>query len=665
MGCLGIEALQKNGFEIVAVFTHTDNPNEAQWFRSAAELASQLDIPVYAPDDVNHPLWVERIRALRPDYIFSFYYRSLLKDQVLACAAKSAFNLHGSLLPKYRGRAPINWVLVQGETETGVTLHHMVAKADAGDIVGQVKVAISDEDTARSLFDKQADAARSLLAEVLPSIARDKAPRIPQDHSQATYVGRRTPADGEISWDWDARRIKNLVRAVTRPYPGAFTKLNTKKVLIWEVEPTPGTQNARPGTVTSLDPLTVACKDGAVVVKAGQLAEGVFLRGPQLATDLGLAIGSRFAQDRHSVLQGRQKKKLLILGVDGFIGNALSERLLASGKYEVHGMDLYGSKITRLLNHPDFHFFEGDISIHREWLEYHIRKCDIILPLVAIATPAEYVRNPLRVFTLDFEENLRVVRYCVKYKKRLIFPSTSEVYGMCEDDEFDEDSSPLVMGPIRKQRWIYACSKQLLDRVIWAYGIHEGLKFSLFRPFNWIGPRLDSLDSARIGSSRAITQLILNLVEGTPMVLVDGGEQKRCFTDISDGIECLFKIIENERNNCDGQIFNIGNPSNEASVKEQAELLLKNFENHPLRSRFPAFAGFKELESRIFYGDGFQDMQHRRPSIRNAQRLLGWEPKVPFADSVARTLDFFLREAIEQEMQSAPEPAKRLAANVG
>jgi UDP-4-amino-4-deoxy-L-arabinose formyltransferase/UDP-glucuronic acid dehydrogenase (UDP-4-keto-hexauronic acid decarboxylating) len=173
-----------------------------------------------------------------------------------------------------------------------------------------------------------------------------------------------------------------------------------------------------------------------------------------------------------------------------------------------------------------------------------VRKCDMVIPLVAIATPIEYTRNPIKVFELDFEENLRIVRYCVKYGKRIIFPSTSEVYGMCDEPDFNEDNSRLILGPIRKQRWIYSCCKQMLDRVIWAYGQEAGLQFTLFRPFNWIGPRLDSLESARIGSSRAITQLILNLAEGTPIQLVDGGNQKRCFTDVKDGVECLYRIIE-------------------------------------------------------------------------------------------------------------------------
>jgi UDP-4-amino-4-deoxy-L-arabinose formyltransferase/UDP-glucuronic acid dehydrogenase (UDP-4-keto-hexauronic acid decarboxylating) len=307
---------------------------------------------------------------------------------------------------------------------------------------------------------------------------------------------------------------------------------------------------------------------------------------------------------------------------------------------------LHSRYLERLLGQPGFHFTEGDISIHREWIEYHISKSDIVIPLVAIATPIEYTRNPLRVFELDFEENLRIVRYCVKYNKRLLFPSTSEVYGMCEEECFDEDDSKLVLGPIRMQRWIYSCCKQLMDRVIWAYGQEKGLRFTLFRPFNWIGPRLDTLTSARIGSSRAITQLILNLVEGSPIQLVDGGNQKRCFTDVSDGIECLYRIIENRKGLCDGQIINIGNPDNEYSIRGLAEMLVAKFEGHPLRRNFPAFAGYCQVESGTYYGAGYQDMQSRRPRIRNARRLLNWVPKVGLGQSVAETLDFFLQEAM-------------------
>ncbi len=646
IGCVGIEALLKNGFDIVAVFTHKDDPKENIWFDSVAELAARENIPVYAPEDINHPLWVRKIRDLAPDIIFSFYYRNLVRSPILNIPVNGCLNLHGSLLPRYRGRVPINWVLINGEKKTGVTLHHMTTRPDDGDIITQKEIDISDDDTAASLHQKAAEAAGGMLQEILPLLLTGQAPRVPQDHGEASYFGGRTPADGEIDWAMPARHVRNLVRAVTRPFPGAFSHMGDRKCLFWTVSEAPGADGAKPGTVISLDPLVIACETGTLRIEAAQQAGDVFMGGAQLAVHMGLVEGMRFGKQASEQIQAFRKKRVLILGVDGFIGNALSERLLESGRYEVHGMDLHSKYVERLMGTPGFHFDEGDISIHREWIEYHIRKCDIVIPLVAIATPIEYTRNPLRVFELDFEENLRVVRYCVKYDKRVIFPSTSEVYGMCDDTDFDEDNSKLILGPIRMQRWIYSCSKQLLDRVIWAYGQQKGLKFTLFRPFNWIGPRLDSLMSARIGSSRAITQLILNLVEGTPIQLVDSGEQKRCFTDVSDGVECLYRIIENRGGICDGQIINIGNPENEFSIRALAELLVEKFNQHPLKDRFPPFAGLREVESRAYYGEGYQDVEHRKPSIRNARRLLNWEPSVALEISVEETLDYFLREAI-------------------
>ncbi|WP_459615957.1 bifunctional UDP-4-amino-4-deoxy-L-arabinose formyltransferase/UDP-glucuronic acid oxidase ArnA [Bordetella sp. 2513F-2] len=645
IGCIGIEALLRAGHEIVAVFTHADDPGENRFFDSVAQRCAERGLPVHSPEDVNHPIWVQRLRELGPDAIFSFYYRHLLKQPILDIAPAGAFNLHGSLLPAYRGRAPVNWVLVNGERQTGVTLHRMVARADAGDIMGQRAVDISDDDTALTLHGKVREAARVLLDETLPRLFDGRITPIPQDESRASYYGRRTPADGELHWQQPARRLYDLVRAVAQPYPGAFTFAGDRKLTVWKARHEPAPLARPAGTVVSVEPFKVACGDGVLEIVAGQEDGGVYLRGAQLARELGLVEGMRLGPRAGSARN--RTTRVLILGVNGFIGNHLIERLLREDEYEVYGLDIGSSAIARFLGHPRFHFVEGDISIHTEWIEYHIKKCDVVLPLVAIATPVEYVRNPLRVFELDFEENLRIVRYCVKYRKRIIFPSTSEVYGMCDDDEFDEDTSRLIVGPINKQRWIYSTSKQLLDRIIWAYGKKEGLRFTLFRPFNWIGPRLDSLNSARIGSSRAITQLILNLVDGTPIRLVDGGAQKRCFTDIADGIEALFRIIENKGGACDGEIINIGNPDGEASIRELAELLLAKFDSHPLRRHFPPFAGFKIVESRVFYGAGYQDVSHRRPSIRKARRLLGWAPTVHLEQTVGNTLDFFLTETLE------------------
>ncbi|AIB42083.1 bifunctional UDP-4-amino-4-deoxy-L-arabinose formyltransferase/UDP-glucuronic acid oxidase ArnA [Pseudomonas fluorescens] len=644
IGCAGIEALLSAGYDIAAVFTHADDPKENNFYGSVAQLCARNGIPVHAPEDANHPLWIERIAKLNPEYIFSFYYRNLLSEPLLATARKGAFNLHGSLLPKYRGRAPANWVLVNGETETGVTLHRMVKRADAGAILAQQKVTIERTDTGLSLHAKLREAATALLRDALPQLAQGKLIETAQDDSKATYFGRRTAADGKLDWKKPAEQLFNLVRAVTQPYPGAFCAVGEHKLIVWQADVVKGNEGLAPGRVISVNPLRIACGEDSLVVKFGQRNEnGLYLAGPSLADELGLVDGS--------VLRGAEsgrkprRTRVLILGVNGFIGNHLSERLLRDDRYEVYGLDIGSDAIERLRSHPNFHYVEGDISIHTEWIEYHIKKCDVVLPLVAIATPIEYTRNPLRVFELDFEENLKLVRYCVKYNKRVIFPSTSEVYGMCQDQYFDEDTSNLVVGPVNKQRWIYSVSKQLLDRVIWAYG-DKGLKFTLFRPFNWMGPRLDRLDSARIGSSRAITQLILNLVEGTPIRLFDGGEQKRCFTDIADGIEALARIIDNDNGVCDGQIINIGNPENEASIRQLGEELLRQFEAHPLRHNFPPFAGFRDVESKAFYGTGYQDVAHRKPSIDNAKRLLNWEPSVEMSETIGNTLDFFLREAM-------------------
>ncbi|WP_374439933.1 bifunctional UDP-4-amino-4-deoxy-L-arabinose formyltransferase/UDP-glucuronic acid oxidase ArnA [Pseudomonas panipatensis] len=650
IGCAGIEALLSAGYQIDAVFTHADDPRENRFFGSVAQLCAQRGIPVHAPEDVNHPLWIARIRELEPRFIFSFYYRNLLSEELLACASGGAFNLHGSLLPRYRGRAPANWVLVNGESETGVTLHRMVKRPDAGAILAQQRVAIGEDDTALSLHGKLREAAHELLNGALPALLKGELKETAQDESKASYYGRRTPADGLLDWQRPARELHNLVRAVAQPYPGAFAPVGERKLIVWSSRVVAGNEGRPAGSVLSVEPLRIACGQDSLEILAGQQGDaGLYLAGPQLAREMGLVDGSRL----HAVSKPKRKTRVLILGVNGFIGNHLSERLLRDGNYEVYGLDIGSDAIERLKSNPDFHFVEGDISIHTEWIEYHIKKCDVVLPLVAIATPIEYTRNPLRVFELDFEENLKLVRYCVKYNKRVIFPSTSEVYGMCTDANFDEDKSNLIVGPISKQRWIYSVSKQLLDRVIWAYG-QKGLRFTLFRPFNWMGPRLDRLDSARIGSSRAITQLILHLVEGTPIRLFDGGAQKRCFTDVVDGIEALARIVDNEGGRCDGQIVNIGNPDNEASIRELGEELLRQFEAHPLRHNFPPFAGFREVESRTFYGDGYQDVAHRKPSIENARRLLNWEPTVEMRETIQKTLDFFLQEAMaEQQARKA------------
>jgi methionyl-tRNA formyltransferase len=281
MGIVGLRALLSHGFEIPMVLSHEDDPAENRWFASVAEFCAEREIPVFRPRDVNAPPWPERIRGAAPDLLFSFYYRSLLKEEILEIPRLGAMNLHGSLLPKYRGRAPVNWVLVQGETETGVTLHFMTVKPDAGDIVGQAAVPIDFGDTALSLYGKMEAAASRLLGELLPRIARGDIPRRPNETARGSYFGGRKPEDGRIDWSRPAVELYNLVRAVTRPYPGAFTELEGEKLTVWWAVPLPGERDRKfpPGTIRLRGgaPGSTAAETGApgaspprVVVETGE-----------------------------------------------------------------------------------------------------------------------------------------------------------------------------------------------------------------------------------------------------------------------------------------------------------------------------------------------------------------------------------------------------------
>jgi nucleoside-diphosphate-sugar epimerase len=339
--------------------------------------------------------------------------------------------------------------------------------------------------------------------------------------------------------------------------------------------------------------------------------------------------------------------KILILGVNGFIGHHLSERIIASTDWEVYGMDMQSERITDLLPEKRFHFFEGDITINKEWIEYHIKKCNTVLPLVAIATPAAYVREPLRVFELDFEANLPIVRACVRYKKHIVFPSTSEVYGMCADAEFDSETSDLVLGPINKPRWIYACAKQLMDRVIHAYGQQEGLDYTLFRPFNWIGSGLDSINTAKEGSSRVITQFLGHIVRGEPIKLVDGGTQKRAFTYIDDGISALMRIIANENGIASGKIYNVGNPLNNFSVRELAQMMLDLALTYPEYRDTAKLVELIDTTAEDYYGKGYQDVQNRVPNISNTCAELRWQPTVTMEESLKRIFDAYRGQVAE------------------
>ena len=332
-------------------------------------------------------------------------------------------------------------------------------------------------------------------------------------------------------------------------------------------------------------------------------------------------------------------KKIFILGVNGFIGHHLAQRILTTTQWQIHGMDITTNRITHLLKHPRFHFRKGDITKNTKWIERQIGICDVVLPLVAIATPATYVKEPLRVFELDFEANLPIVRACVKHNKRLIFPSTSEVYGMCTDRAFDPHTSQLVLGPINKPRWIYSCSKQLMDRVIWGYGMQHNLDFTLFRPFNWIGPGQDDLHAGNPGGARVVTQFLGHIVRGQPIQLVAGGSQRRSFTYIDDGIDALMRIIKNPRHVASGKIYNIGNPQNDLSVRQMANLMLAV-------ARQDADLGERAKKVRLisvpaakYYGKGYEDVRNRVPKIDNTRKELDWKPRTGMREAFQHIYD--------------------------
>ena len=266
MGCLGLDALLRNGFEVPAVFTHRDNPHEEVWWDSLAERAKARGIAVHYPDSMKGPEIQHLLASYEPDFLFSFYFRFMIPPEVLALARKGALNLHGSLLPRYRGRAPVNWVLVNGEKETGVSLHYMVAKPDAGNLVDQEAVPIAFDETPRTLYAKLEAAAVRVLDRSLPRLREGNAPSLPMDLTQGSYYGGRKPEDGRMDWTQTAARLFYLVRGVTHPYPGAFTSWNGKKLFVWWAWPEDGEAGAAPGTV-----LTASAHGVAVAAGQGRL----------------------------------------------------------------------------------------------------------------------------------------------------------------------------------------------------------------------------------------------------------------------------------------------------------------------------------------------------------------------------------------------------------
>jgi methionyl-tRNA formyltransferase len=260
-----LKTLIEHGVDIPLVLTHEDAPTERHWFGSVAQLARAHSIEVACPANSNTEEWIGRVTRLAPDYVLAFYYRALLDERMLAAARWGALNMHGSLLPKYRGRAPVNWAILNGESETGATLHYMVRKPDAGAIVAQERVPIGIEDTALTVSLAVAEAAARLLARTLPLMAEGPPTGRPMDLTQGSYYGGRSPEDGRISWEWPAARVHALIRAVAPPFPGAFAEVGAQRFEFaashWTGEPVAHPANG-PCLYTQGGRLLLDCRDG-------------------------------------------------------------------------------------------------------------------------------------------------------------------------------------------------------------------------------------------------------------------------------------------------------------------------------------------------------------------------------------------------------------------
>ncbi len=268
VGCRCLAELLRQGARVAAVFTHEDSPTEEIWFGSVAEMASRNAIPCYVTD-VSLPENVALLEKIQPDFLFSFYYRFMIKKEVLEIPRYGALNLHGSYLPRYRGRVPVNWAVINGESETGATLHYMVERPDAGDIVDQEKVEIEFTDTAFDVFSKVTDAAERIIVRAWPLLLEGRAARKAMDLAEGSYFGGRKPADGLIDWNKKAVEIYNLVRGVTHPYPGAFTFLNGNKMVVWKAWPVEGCGDA--GLIGSEMPLLVGTGEGLLEIRSLQV----------------------------------------------------------------------------------------------------------------------------------------------------------------------------------------------------------------------------------------------------------------------------------------------------------------------------------------------------------------------------------------------------------
>ncbi len=330
--------------------------------------------------------------------------------------------------------------------------------------------------------------------------------------------------------------------------------------------------------------------------------------------------------------------KILLLGAGGFLGSHIAEALVAQAAHQVVGLDLDDGKLAGI-GGPNFRFVRGDVRDDDRVSELAV-DVDVVVDLVSYANPSIYVTRPLEVFDLNFRSNLSVADLCVERGLRLIQFSTSEVYGRPLEPTYREDASPLVMGPVTKQRWIYAAAKQMLERVLHAYGLEDRLDYTIIRPFNVIGSRLDYLVPAgTMGGPRVFSHFMSALLTGGPMYLVNGGEAHRSFTHIADAADAMLTILEHP--GASKQIFNLGNPANDTSIRNLALLMQELYEE--LTGIAPA-NDLVEVSGEEFYGEGYEDTNRVPPDVTKL-RALGWEPRHDLRTTIGDAMRYYLGAA--------------------
>lgn len=331
--------------------------------------------------------------------------------------------------------------------------------------------------------------------------------------------------------------------------------------------------------------------------------------------------------------------KILVTGINGFIGSHFLDYALANTDWEIVGVDISDSYVSRYAGNGRFSFYKLDISGDDGLLRSLLSKSDIAILLAGIARPAEYMTHPMKVFELDFEYNYRMVKMCADAGVRIIFPSTSETYGIGSGEPMNEGKTNLVLGPICETRWIYSNAKQMMDRVIFALGQERGLRFTIIRPFNWTGPRLDSFAHAEQHQARVITQMIYDTLYRHEIILAGEGEQRRSFTWIGDGIEAVAALIKAGDAAC-GRIFNIGNPENNCSIREFAGKLLAVMKEFPETADAANHTVVRTQTYDSFYGRNYADSLNRIPDISNICAVTGWHPTASTDDIIRRTVAY-------------------------